>query len=124
MIFPFGFLGHLNEDNLFWILIAVFVIVALLCGKMSEKFVSTSVGTGVGTSVNGCRLPDPQTTGMERPLWGRLQSVVVPGVDKVTQYETMHGLPWCAEPARGSNEKECLKRNPPVIQVPYEMNKI
>jgi hypothetical protein len=101
---------------MFWILLGAAMFVLFYCVGYSEKFSDVNP--------NGCRLPDPRTTGMERSLWGRLQSIPPTNMDKSTQYETMHGLPWCAEPVRGSNESECLRRNPRSVQVPYEMNKI
>lgn len=120
MIFPFGIFNL--EKNLVWVLTGVFVIIFLFCSlRSSEKF---SNDANANANANACRLPDPRTTGMERSLWGRLQSIPPVNVDKSTQYETMHGLPWCAEPARGSNEGECLRRNPQSVQIPYEMNKI
>ena len=72
---------------------------------------------------NECHLPNPQRTGMERSLWGPLRTIPPANENKVSQYETMHSLPWCSPPL--DHYDLCNDRRPPGrVDVPYEKNKI
>ncbi len=93
------------------ILAILAVIVLFLVRSPSEKFTKM------------CHLPDPQKTGMERALWGPLRTLPPANEKVVSQYETMHSLPWCSPPL--DHYGLCNDRRPPGrVDVPYEKNNL
>lgn len=109
-----------SESMCLLILVALAILVLFLVRSPSEKFTKM------------CHLPNPQKTGMERALWGPLRTLPPANENVVSQYETMHSLPWCSPPLDHSTESSprgeyglCNDRRPPGrVDVPYEKNKI
>jgi len=68
-------------------------------------------------------VPNPNLTGVERPMWGRSKPLPVKDNGKnIVSYSTIHSLPWCTPLLEASGL--CVGRVLEERQVNYENDKI